>query len=142
MAEKKKIEDKKSGKELEKEIERIVSGLYYISETDSEIFPFVGDKAEDVTREIILSQTKCADGFEIEERNFAEFFAPLTKIQDWFGDEEIEAARKFRSLKELLQKNLRDLKVFKIGTIELDVYAVGLDSENVLMGIKTKAVET
>ncbi|MCA1623686.1 MAG: nuclease A inhibitor family protein [Acidobacteria bacterium] len=34
------------------------------------------------------------------------------------------------------------MKVFKIGKIELDVYAVGLNAENRLMGIKTKAVET
>jgi hypothetical protein len=66
----------------------------------------------------------------------------LTEIQDWFGDEEKETAQKFARLRELLEKNLRDLKVFKVGKIQLDVYVVGLDAESKLTGIKTKAVET
>ena len=142
MAERKKIKEIKVGKDLAKEIKKIVSGLYYISETDSEIFPFVGEKAEAVTKEIVLRQTKHRTDSKIEERSFENFFSRLTKIEDWFGDEEMETVRKFQSLKKLLQDNLRDFKVFKIGTIDLDVYVLGLDSENVLMGIKTKAVET
>lgn len=142
MAERKKIKEIKTGDALAKEIESLVSGLSYLSETDSEIFPFVGDKSEAVTKETVLTQTKNPNDSAVEERNFEEFFARLTKIEDWFGEEETEAAQKFLALKKLLQKNLRDLKVFKIGTIELDIYAVGLDSENVLIGIKTKAVET
>jgi hypothetical protein len=42
----------------------------------------------------------------------------------------------------LLEGNLRDLRVFKVGRIELDIYVVGINSEGILMGIKTKAVET
>jgi hypothetical protein len=142
MMGKKKNKRDKSKNRLREEIKNLVSGLYYTSETDSEIFPFVGEKAEAVTGEILLMQTKCKADIEVEERDFEEFFSRLIEIEDWFGDEEMEAAQKFRALKELLQKNLRDLKVFKIGTIELDIYAVGLDSENILTGIKTQAVET
>ena len=63
-------------------------------------------------------------------------------MQDWFGDEETATANKFAELKKLLEDNLRYLKVFKIGKIELDIYIVGLDVESNLIGIKTKAVET
>ncbi len=45
-------------------------------------------------------------------------------------------------MKDLLEKNLKDLKVFKVGKIQLDVYAVGLDAESNVIGIQTKAVET
>jgi hypothetical protein len=41
-----------------------------------------------------------------------------------------------------LKENLRDLKVYRIGRIEIDIYVIGIDSQNNLMGIKTKAVET
>ncbi len=44
--------------------------------------------------------------------------------------------------KNLLEANLRDLRVFKIGEIQIDIYVVGLDVENNLTGIQTKAVET
>lgn len=127
---------------LGEQIRKASQGLYYISETDAEIFPFTGTKAAAVTKENLLSQTQTAPGAPVEERDFQSFFARLTKIQDWFGDEEKQTAGKFLRLKELLEKNLRDLKVFKVGRIEVDVYAVGLDSEGKLAGIRTKAVET
>ena len=128
--------------DLAKQIKKAVANLYYISETDAEILPFTGEQAEVITKEEILSQTKNAADVPVEVRDFAEFFARLTKIQDWFGDEEKETTQKFARLKELLEKNLRDLKVFKLGKIQLDVYVVGLDAESKLIGIKTEAVET
>ena len=127
---------------LTEQIKIAVKGLYYISETDAEILPFVGKQAKAVSKQEILSQIKKAADSTIEEKDFAGFFARLTEVQDWFGDEEKEIALKFMRLKELLEKNLRDLKVFKVGEIQLNVYVVGLDAEDNLLGIETKAVET
>lgn len=127
---------------LKEQIKIAVKDLYYISETDALIQPFIGKQAKTVSKQEILSQTKKAADSIIEEKDFAEFFARLTEIQDWFGDEEKEIAQKFVQLKELLEKNLRVLKVFRIGEIQFDVYVVGLDAENNLLGIETKAVET
>jgi hypothetical protein len=127
---------------LAEQIKIAVRGLYYISETDALIQPFVGKQAKAVSKQEILSQTKKAADSTIEEKDFAGFFARLTEIQDWFGDEEREIAQKFVQLKELLEKNLRDLKVFRIGKIQLDVYVIGLDAKDNLSGIETKAVET
>lgn len=143
-AEKSFIAQNKQTKEfyLSEQIKKAVEGLYYISETDAEILPFIGTQAETVTKEEILKQTKSAVNPPVEERGFAEFFVRLTEIQDWFGDEEKETAQRFLRLKDLLERNLTSLKVFKIGKIQLDVYIVGLDDESKLIGIKTKAVET
>jgi len=127
---------------LMEQIKTATADLYYTSETDAEILPFAGERAEAVTKEEISSQVKIATDSSVEVKDFVEFFARLTKIQDWFGDEEKETAQKYVRLKELLEKNLRDLKFFKIGKIQIDIYVVGLDAESNLMGIKTKAVET
>ncbi len=127
---------------LTEQIKIATKGLYYISETDAEILPFVGKQAKAVSKQEILSQTKKAADSTVEEKDFAGFFARLTEIQDWFGDEEKAIAQKFVRLKELLEKNLRDLKVFKIGEIQIDIYVVGLDAKDNLLGIETKAVET
>ncbi len=128
--------------DLRLQIKKITDGLFYTSETDAEILPFNGKKAQAVTCEEILAQTGNNPDSAVEERNFMEFFSRLTEIQDWFGDEEKTAAQKFTDLKDLLEKNLKDLKVFKVGKIQLDVYAVGLDAESNVIGIQTKAVET
>lgn len=127
---------------LPDQIKKIVKGLYYISETDAEILPFVGSKTTEVTAVEVLTQTENSSDSAIEEREFEAFFARLTKDQDWFGLEEKNNAQRFSALKNLLETNLRDLKVFKIGLIEIKIYVVGLNTEDVLMGIMTKAVET
>jgi hypothetical protein len=127
---------------LAKQIEQITAGLYYTSETDALVSPFIGDQAQTLSREAILEQTKNAPDSPVEERDFTEFFARLIEIQDWFGYEERKTAEKYLLLKKLLEHNLRDLKVYKIGKIQIDIYVAGLDAENRLTGIKTKAVET
>jgi hypothetical protein len=140
MFEKNEPDDKKNY--LVERIRKLSENLYYISETDAEILPFAGKQAKAVTREEILRQTGNSPDAPVEERDFAEVFKRLTKIQDWFGEEETATAERFAVLQKFLEKNLKDLKIFKIGKVELDVYFVGLDERGVLTGIKTKAVET
>jgi hypothetical protein len=125
---------------LAERIGKAARGLYYISETDAEIAPFVGEKACVADAETLLRQIKSSE--PVEERNFEDFFKRLTEIQEWFGTEETANANKFNDLKRLLEENLRGLKVFKVGKIELDIFVVGLDKEDILTGIHTKAVET
>ena len=129
-------------KGLAEQIKKAAENLSYSSETDAEISAFVGSTAAAVDKNEILRQTSAAADSAVEEKDFTEFFARLTAIQDWYGDEEKETVRKFIRLKEVLENNIRDLKVFRIGKIELDIYVVGLDAENTFLGIKTKAVET
>lgn len=136
------MEEKPQANFFIEKVQELSKGLYYISETDAEISPFEGAKAEAVTKENILIQTKNAPNALIEERIFAEIFARLTAIKDWFGDEEKANAERFSALQKFLEENLKDLKVFKIGKIQIDIYFVGLDTEGNLLGIQTKAVET
>jgi len=127
---------------LSEEIKRAAEGLWYISETDAEIFPFTGSKADSATKENLLKQIGKPSETPVEERGFDEMFARFIKIEDWFGEEEKATAERFGALKGLLENNLTDLKVFKVGRIELDIYFIGIDAEGNLAGIQTKAVET
>lgn len=127
---------------LSEQIAEIVAGLTYTSETDAEIIPFEGQEIEDLTKASFLLQINKTNDIKIEEKSFNQFFAPLTKFQDWFGEEERKTTEKFIRLKELLQQNLIQKKVFRIGKKEIDVYVVGLDKDNFVCGIQTKAVET
>lgn len=127
----------------QKQLEKLCKNLYYSSETDSPIASFQRGKVETVSKESLLSQINENDSEVIvRELDFKDFFARLTKIEDWFGDEEKESAEKFYRIQQLLENNLTEVKVFKVGQIELDIYVVGLDSRGVLSGIWTKAVET
>lgn len=139
---KRKFKSEQKENDLANRIKEAIAGLYYISETDAPIELFAGKAADAVTQENLLSQIGKPIDLPVEKRNFDDFFAPLTALEDWFGDEEKANAAKFAALRDLLKNNLKDLNVFKIGSIELDVYAVGLDAKSKLAGIKTHSVET
>jgi hypothetical protein len=128
-------------KDLHQQISEAAAELIYMSETDAHIIAFAGHKADMVSAETLLIQIGKKD-CKIEEKDFYEFFAPLIKIQDWFGEAEQKMTEGFIKLKDLLQQNLIQKHVFRIGKKEIDIYVVGLDKNNILRGIQTKAVET
>ena len=117
-------------------------GLIYISETDSPIVPFIGNLVKEVSAKTILEQANSPSGETIEEVSFDDFFAKLTAVKDWFGERETARAKKFLDLKRLMEENLTDLKVFRIGEIRIKIYLAGLDQNGRLLGVKTDAVET
>lgn len=117
-------------------------GLYYVSETDAEILPFFGGKVTGGPRETILREIGLKNETTVEERAVADLFSRLTKIREWFTPVEHRNAKKFLEMQKLLEDNLEDLTVLRIGRIQIDIYVVGIDKARNLAGIKTKAVET
>ena len=122
------------------EIAKSTSGLVYISETDAPIEPFFGGQVESVDVNQVVQQMFASGN--LETVNAKQFFVRLTAEKDWFGEREKQTARRFSVLQKLLEENLRDLNAFKVGHIQVEIYVVGLDADNNLVGIKTKAVET
>ncbi len=123
-------------------ISRAAEGLIYISETDSEIAPFVWGRAESVSIESVTAMAESTGERRFEEVSAADFFARLTGIRDWYGDRDKERAAKFGDLYASLTSDLTDLKVFRIGTIQIDIYVVGMDADGRLAGVSMRAVET
>ncbi len=132
----------RKNKGLMKRIEQACDGLIYISEIDAEVVPFAGSKADLVTSETVLDYAGKEVAAPIEERDFDEFFKRLTTVSEWHGDAEIEKAKKFQELYELLKEDLRQIKVFRVGRVRLDIFVIGLDKYGSVVGVKTQAVET
>lgn len=130
------------GEGFEQALREACEGLLYLSESEAEIVPFFGVKVADCSRKTILGQFQLVKGSPIEERQTAEFFSRLTTIKDWFSKIEIRNARQFERLQKLLEDNLVDLTVLRIGRIQIDIYVAGIDRSGNLAGFKTKAVET
>jgi hypothetical protein len=112
-------------------------GLFYMSETDAPVEPFFASKTDTDAKETILNATGNTESADIEEGNFDQFFARL-----WYNYDEKKVAARPVSLRQLLEENLVDFKVFRIGRIGIGVYVVGRDRDGNLAGVKTKAVET
>lgn len=123
------------------QLEAACKGLIYISEIDAPVEAFTSD-TDSMNGGDILQQIVGKSDERIEEADFSKFFEKLTAVKEWHGEREKVRAKKFLDLQKLIEENLSDRKVFRIGNIRIRIYAVGLDSSGRLVGITTNAVET
>jgi hypothetical protein len=129
--------------ELTDALARAVEGLLYISEAD---YPFEvfssSDKTDSLTPQSIRKITHHGPKTPVESVNLKSFFRALTEEQQWYGPAERKTAAQYKSLLKILQDNLHDLKVFKLGKTQVDIYIVGISSTGEVIGVSTRAVET
>jgi hypothetical protein len=71
-----------------------------------------------------------------------EFFNRHTATSDPYDTEAQRIRPRYENLVSLLERRLRDVKVYRVGKTEIDCYALGLDDQGNLAGLKTVAVET
>ena len=135
-------ENSVASKALFARIAAACEGLVYVSETDSPVTAFAGEVTDRLDKETILHHSGRNSGEPVSEITFDDFFGRLTAIKEWYGERETERAKKFLELQKLLEEDLRELKVFKVGNIRVDIFAAGIDKEGYLMGVTAKAVET
>jgi glucose dehydrogenase len=55
-----------------------------------------------------------------------EFFALATQEEDWHDHEKRETVQRFQNLVSVLKQNLSQLQVYRVGTIDIDAYIVGV----------------
>jgi hypothetical protein len=126
---------------LEK-LEAAAKDLLYISETDAPLEPFFWPvENEELTPEFITRQAKLPDGAPVSTQALDEFFEPVAIEEEWMNDGEVAEARRFQNLQTSLEGNLKDVKVFRFGETEIDVFIIG-KADGGLAGVWTKVVET
>lgn len=115
-----------------------------MSETDEpfEVLHFQGHSAAELTEEQLLELINHATDTEIETVDFDQFFARATQEQDWFGEVEKATAQRYRELVAALKQNLTDLKVYRVGEVNVYIYVLGQKKSGEVVGLGTKAVET
>ena len=85
-----------------------------------------------------LKEIKLDNAKTIDLENF---FSKATQSQSWYAEEENKQVAQYRALVQWLKTNLTDLRVYKMGDVNIDVYVIGrLDGRWIVL--RTKAVET
>jgi hypothetical protein len=128
-----------TAKQITDRLSILSKDLLFPSESDFPLEPFTWESAT-ITPEIILTRSQKPADTAIESINLEDFFASVMTDEDWFDDEDRAIAQRFRDLKTAIA-TLENVQVFKVGTIEIDVYIVGAIGSD-LVGIKTTIVET
>lgn len=108
------------------ELKKATTGLLVMSESDYpfEIIQWDGQTA--ITPDYLVSLSG----------------ASSSNIQEMSLDDFYNVSRRFPNLVRLLKDSLADLRVYKVGEINIPVYIVGRSPQGNWIGLSTRVVET
>jgi hypothetical protein len=123
-------------------LQKAVEGLVFVSEADAPFEAFGWEREGKLTPAAIRELGGHKADENVTEIPFDTFFGPLTKDEDWFGDEEKAVAARYRELVKACREELTEPKVFKVGKTNVSYYVLGRSKAGNLVGVKTQGVET
>lgn len=118
--------------ELLRRLDAAASGLLVPSESDHPLTPFswpAGDPTPDAVAAAV------SPGAPVEQIPPDALFSPLIAPGD------AEAAR-FQTLLDLLRAHLDDLRVYRVGRVDIDCLVLGRHASGAWLGLRTRVVET
>ncbi|HEX8431434.1 MAG TPA: nuclease A inhibitor family protein [Longimicrobium sp.] len=129
---------------LRGEVESAAAGLLYTSEGDHPLtwFTLPGAAAAWPMDAAAFAARAGAPADPAEEVSMDRFFARHIESADP-ADPGMQATKpRFEALKSLLTTKLREPRVFRLGSVEVQCYVVGDDGTGNVSGVKTVSVET
>lgn len=137
----------KSDEEVCGELEEATRGLMFMSESDYPFEVVRWEGVEEITPEYLRGvagqdATTAAAAAPVEERTIENFFRVAAGEPEWKGEADLALAKRYQSLVGLLVENLTEVKVYRVGEINIGVYVVGRSDEGNWVGVATRVVET
>ncbi len=129
-----------NAQELVEQLREASKDLLMPSESD---YPFEIFQWNDAmpTMDEVLQRGGYAEDTPVESVDLDYLFQNLAEEKDWHDDVQKAQVPKFRQFADLMKTHLKGLQVYRVGTVEIDVYAVGRIGNDVV-GFKTKVIET
>lgn len=117
----------KSDEAIVRELEQAAEGLLVMSESDYplELIRWSGDTS--ITPEYLCSVSDRPPHTGIEETDLAGFF---------------RSRETFRPVVKAIENNLSQVRVYRVGLINIPVYIVGRSPEGNWLGLSTRVIET
>lgn len=117
-------------------------GLLMPSETDAPFEPLLWQADIPLTVANLLDKLEFEPDTPVEIGDAYALLDQLAAERSWFGDEERALARRFAHLRATMNEHLRDLTLYRIGTIQLTLVIVGHAHNGEVLGLCTEVVET
>jgi len=129
---------------VRRRLERAAEGLLYTSESD---YPFdyffrVATVRGALTPETFRAILGEPPGAEIEERSLDDFFARHIERVDPNDPVAQALVPRYRRLRETIRRSVNDVRVFRVGSVVIQCYVVGTNSDGNVVGLETTAIET
>ena len=121
-----------------------IKGLVWMSESDYPFEVLNWEFAEKISldNEVVLQITKHALDTPIKVIEFDDFFQWVITPKGWHDTEESEMVNRYQKLVRIMKQYLSDLKVYKVGEVEIDVYIIGRTNTGYYAGLATVSIET
>lgn len=124
-------------------LQQASNGLVYTSETDAPLEAFAWTGGNDpITSEKFRELSKTDPSKRIKEVSINDFFATQTERYDGQSEDEEKTVERFKDLQKLITTQLADVKVFRVGDVDVSYYVVGKTKGGDWAGVWTRAVET
>ena len=128
--------------ELIDRLRQLSKGLLWMSESDYPFETIYWKNQGNLTKKKLLQLSGHDLNTLVEVEQLDRFFVLAIKEQDWHEQEEKAEVKRYRVLLDFLKNYLRDIKVYRVGEVEIDIYIVGRTNSRNLAGLSTKAIET
>jgi hypothetical protein len=124
-------------------LKKASSGLLYPSESDEpfKAFSWPRQKGERAAQAVLRAGKHDPDS-PVEEVPVEEFFNSVIEEWEAQGEEGQADAQRYRELLRVLREQLTDLKVFRIGQIQVAIYLIGKTRDGAWAGVRTTSIET
>ncbi len=130
--------------EIFERLHEAVKGLLWTSESDYPFEAFIWEFGEKISlgNEIVLKITKHSLETTVKVVEFERFFRGVITERDLHNPEEAKIVIRYQELVWMMNQYLHDLKVYRIGEIEIDIYIVGKTPTGDYGGLATVSIET
>jgi hypothetical protein len=138
------MEQMESDSELLDIFRDAVKDLLFPSEIDAPFEVKVWDKTKgtSISTTSILELTGNRLDDYIEQMKLEILFSTPTLEQDWHSEEDKQRVKRFRALQEAINRNLKEVQVYRCGKININVYIVGRASSGNIICISTGQLQT
>ncbi|MBH8555862.1 nuclease A inhibitor family protein [Nostocaceae cyanobacterium CENA357] len=130
--------------EITEKLKQATDSLLMMSESEYpfEVFVWSNEGQEPLTNQKLLQLTGNSQETSIETVELNYFFRNCVDHKEWHDETQKQNVQKFQLLVKILKDNLNDIQVYRIGTININVYIVGKTPSKDLAGISTQVIET
>ncbi|WP_310484595.1 nuclease A inhibitor family protein [Chamaesiphon sp. VAR_48_metabat_403] len=120
---------------------QVTTDLLWSSESDYPFEIVTWERGEDLDPTALFNKlAKSNDA--IETITLADFFAPALKVEGWYESDELALVNRYTDLFHAIESNLSDVKVFRVGEVEIAIYIIGKTFSGDIIGLRTDVVET
>jgi hypothetical protein len=121
-------------------LDELARGLLFPSEQDHPITVVRWGESEP-SPDALRVELDVPVGTPVKEEGVRELFAPLLVSPDEGGVERGEAER-YREIIAILEDELAELRAYRVGRADVDIYVLGRHRSGAWLGLRTRVVET